>query len=663
MFQVQTYDEAGNPFRFRGLPHPPPSLCVPFSFDPHHPKWGHSNCSTFQPMIRMGPAGEYYSYAYSAVYETIDDDEDDDEHNKGTVDSFDNCPMMGQASRDLSTRQLTSSFQPMSILPCGCSPFQHLSTNHDRCAAPEIFPPAVSPAEDNDPTQLLQTGSGGQFANQCLCDTNIVIANQQAEAETEFNGSDQSKSCASRGQKAGEPRSGFQPLNDVTDRKDRAYKAGKQEVEKSSDYCSDVSCMSVASVSSRNGAIESPSSLSGYTNDFTFTSECRDRYDTSAGSSSKLGGSDSTSAGSKNQGITSSDAAQAARPSTISVESSRPGQLIISSPSAFHPPQCLTHGQASSNKRSSAGYCESEAPTDFINKNNLVLKAPVFSKDSGCHGNASSLHSPAWNENVGTTGKGQVFGTNIKQKQVIVNQQYHRHPQHHNHHISHSGHHCQQRQQTHPHHHNQQHHSQSRILCHVIPSTASSAPNPTTLTATLPRPVPTHITRYNRAGGETNQMTPCSANFSDPGQQLVSPSQDDALAISESSPLYSNTDALLSCNLNESNLLAPASGLTNQKCLSPCGNIALPPPFPYRTTEITENQEVPFPPPPLCAAKDSFMRYTDANSDTTTNRTRLCGTAVDDVGLGYDSSGNVSDSVKKPALALHSQYFEKTSPN
>lgn len=74
MFQISGEDDIiCPPFRHRGLPNPPGS-CYP-SCDP---KWNCPNCSSCHPLMPVNPPEQYYSRAYSAVYETIDDIDEDE---------------------------------------------------------------------------------------------------------------------------------------------------------------------------------------------------------------------------------------------------------------------------------------------------------------------------------------------------------------------------------------------------------------------------------------------------------------------------------------------------------------------------------------------------------------------------------------------------------
>ncbi|RUS89943.1 hypothetical protein EGW08_002295, partial [Elysia chlorotica] len=354
--EVQTDDESNNPFRFRGLPQPPASLCLPPGFQTNAPKWPHvsATCSTFQPLIRLGPAGEYYSYAYSAVYETIDDDDDiDDDENNKPATGLENRPMMRRASREVAggTRELTSSFQPMGKLPCGCFPFQHLSMNHDRSNGDryqqhhqQCFLPSETSAPGKDAVQVMQSVSAGcQFTGHCSCHhPDVVISNMQVEAETEFNGGTaggDNKTPGLCSHNSGDPKtqSGSRMHDDmpISEGQKRSSVTEKQDREKSSDYCSDVSCMSSGSASSsKSGAIGSPSSLSGYTNDLSYTSGCR-CDESVAGSSCRLG-----VAGSMNLEPSRREQGNRQECCTNNEDDNvRQTMLMISSPSAFHPPR------------------------------------------------------------------------------------------------------------------------------------------------------------------------------------------------------------------------------------------------------------------------------------------------------------------------------------
>ena len=613
-FQVHTDDETNNPFRFRGLPHPPPSLCLPLSFEPHQAKWPHSNCSTFQPMIRMGAAGEYYSYAYSAVYETIDDDDDEDESNKNGAESLENHPMMGHTSRDLTTRELTSSFQPMSNLPCGCSPFQHLHRNHDRSSGPESFSPQESFAVRSDTAQVLQpVGIGRQFSEQCSCHPDVVISNLQAEAETEFNGSEGGRSCATCSQKSDEPQSGIQRHRDASERNDRSSMGEKQEIEKSSDYCSDVSCMSVGSISSsRNGAVGSPSSLSGYTNDFSYTNGFRGT-DCSA-VSSRLG-----HVGSANPEDTSRDKVHQTGTSNTADENIRSAKLVISSPSAFHPPPCGAQGH---------NQFEPDTSSEIPKENNIHLRDQVLNRDTRCCGIPKSLTSNMRNEILTKSSKNHTCDVNVNQSH-----QYQQHLQHHSHLIKHPAHTCQHRQSYHPHHP----HHQNKILCHRLPNHSSKK-------TCLSRPAAELPCKNEREAKETRQVTPYSMAYPN---MIAQPHE--MLQTNKNAFQYPNSDALLSCNLNDTT--SPIPRPKSLKSLNGCESQNLH--SKYKTVEHNDKQPFSFSNPSTCGTRSISTSYTSPDNELMANQ---------DLNPKTDDAVHDSGSMKKSALALHSQYFEKSSP-
>ncbi|GFR95784.1 hypothetical protein ElyMa_000952600, partial [Elysia marginata] len=657
---VPLNDETSNPFRFRGLPHPPQSLCLPVTFDPHHPKWPHSNCSTFQPMIRLGPAREYYPYAYSAVYETIDDDEDDDDdNNKNGGEGSENYPMIGHTSANESfARDLTASYQPMNNLPCGCSPFPNLSINHDCSGNQDFFQPLVSSpvCTDNEKTLDLRTGSTsrsvGHVIEQCSCDSDVVIRNRQAEAETEFNGDDIDKSCAPYGQKLTDFSCTVQRSNEVTD-KTRV----KQEIEKSSDYCSDVSCVSIGSASSsRNGAVGSPSSLSGYTNDFSFTSGIR-RYDSSVASSQ-------TGTNVSKHDPRSEQPATCARAENFN----NPGKFIISSNSAFHPPDSTPQGNTSLHTKSivvkNLGL---NATGDVANKNSLLLKVQALGEDTRRNDTPCYPHSHISNDSFPLTSKDQTHCMSSTQSQPIachqqqIDNSHQHHPQQQpNNLANHLLHYYQHRQCHHPHHHQHQHQS---YTCHRQPPpqpAASSGPN--TKRLNLNSPASGFPCGCERDNTESRKGAPCCVKSPDLGHQAPTLPYNVPRTI-DSSIQYSNTDALLACSTHPatSNTQAPVPRPKTLNSTSRCESHTRQ--HQHKNTEFNDDnsfKSLQFIPPPSFSSKHQLP----VNCETSTNdhMPKQKSSSSETDGGFRSSSLPASVSGKKAALALHSQYFEKTSP-
>ncbi|GFO16602.1 hypothetical protein PoB_004310700 [Plakobranchus ocellatus] len=325
--EVQTDDETQNPLRFWGLPHPPQSVSLPSTYATHHTKWTYPNCSTFHPLGRMNSTTEYYPYAYSAVYETIDGDEDndDDEGLNNGEEPYENCG----SSKSSGYRKYAVPFQPT----CGCCLYNQLPLNSDGFGVGDSL--SLHELERN---QQVEQGRQESLLKHSarLPDSAADIQSRQTEVETQFNGNIGDKLCTAD---PGDLRSAYPNLGDSPT--DQNYTGDVRR-----DNFSYSSCVSTCSVSSRFFSGKSPSTLSGYVNN-TYPSSAPWLCDVDPGNPIGHQGVTSPSAGDRpNCAACACDGGVPGDKHTHSSwDSGKCGQLAISSNSAFSSPRNITHGK------------------------------------------------------------------------------------------------------------------------------------------------------------------------------------------------------------------------------------------------------------------------------------------------------------------------------